>query len=276
MLKIIERKIRNLFPKRINNYKIFQSCLKDKNGLEIGGPSFAFTQKGYLPIYDVVASLDGCNFSTNTVWEGALKEGYTYNYGIKKGYQYISDGTKLEMIVDEKYAFILSCHSLEHFANPIKALNEWKRILKDNGYMILIVPHKDQTFDHKRPLTTLEHLIEDYKNNITEDDPTHFDEIIELHDIDKDPGIENKKKLKERTLKNFNNRCVHHHVFNTPLIIKLCNYLKLEIHAVEHFNPFNIVLLLRKNNKTEPDNTAFLNNKNELFNKLKFPSDKIW
>jgi SAM-dependent methyltransferase len=275
MLKLIEKRYRSIFPKRIKNYKFFQAFLKDKSGLEIGGPSYAFTDKGYLPLYPTMLSLDGCNFSTNTVWEGELREGLTYHYGDKKGYQYISDGTKLDMIPNEKYDAILSCHSLEHFANPIKALTEWKRVLINNGFMVLILPHKDQTFDHKRPVTTLEHLINDFENNIAEDDTTHFNEIIDLHDISRDPGIVDLENLKKRTLDNFNNRCVHHHVFNTPLIIKLCNHLQFEICDVQHFNPFNIVLLLKKNNNIA-NNSKFLDPENILYKKVNFPSDNIW
>ena len=71
-------------------------------------------------------------------------------------------------------------HCIEHIANPLKAISEWKRILKDNGLILLIVPHKDKTFDHNRPITSLSHLIEDMKTDVQEDDSTHLPEILEL------------------------------------------------------------------------------------------------
>ena len=276
MLKKIESVFRSFFPKRIENHQYYLSVLKDLKGIEIGGPSPVFTSKGFLPVYNVINALDGCNFSSNTVWEGNIKEGNYYTFGNKKGYQIISDGSNLPMIADGKYDFLLSCHSIEHIANPIKAINEWKRIIKDNGYILLVVPHKDTTFDHNRPVTKLEHLVADFENNTGEDDTTHFEEVITLHDIAMDYGTEDIASLKIRTADNFNNRCVHQHVFNTPLVVKLSDYLNLKILDIQHFNPFNIVVLLQKKGTENVDNRIYLNRNHEIYQKDKFPSDKIW
>ena len=274
MLKKIEETFRDYFPKRMENYQLYTSLLKDKSGLEIGGPSPTFTSKGFLPIYDYIKKLDGCNFSTNTLWEGNISEGNTYKYGTKKGYQIISDGSKLDIVTDAKYDFLLSCHSIEHIANPIKALTEWKRVIEDKGYIVLIVPHKDNTFDHDRPITSLGHLINDYKNNTQEDDTTHFEEVIQLHDILMDQGVRDTATLTIRTVNNYKNRCLHHHVFNTPLVVKLADYLDFKICDVQHFNPFNIILLLQKNSIEKPDNSFYLDVSNRIYQKDKFPSDK--
>ena len=79
-----------------------------------------------------------------------------------------------------------------------------------------------------------------------------------------------------KTFDNFNNRCVHHHVFNTPLLVKIANHLNFKICDIQHFNPFNIIILLQKNEESLADNNTFLNHKNEVYQKEKFPSDKIW
>jgi len=276
MLKKLERIFRQSFPKRLKNHTLYLNALKGLNGLEIGGPSFAFSTKGFLPVYNVIAKLDGCNFSSNTMWEGNIEEGTTYQYGNKIGFQYISDGVKLDSIKDGQYDFVLSSHSIEHFANPLKALLEWKRVIKDGGYILLIIPHKDNTFDRKRPITTLEHLIEDYKHNTGEDDNTHFSEVLSLHDATMDTGISDPESLRLRTLDNINNRGVHHHVFNTPLAVKIANYLDFKICDVQLFNPFNIVMLVQKSKIKNPDNTTFLNPGNLIYQNEKFPSDKIW
>lgn len=276
MRKIVERQYRRLFPKRIKNYNQYKVVFQHNSGLEIGGPSHAFTNDGFLPIYKVVKSLDGCNFSSNTIWEGQIKEGENYKFGNRKGWQYISDAVDLSKIETAKYDFILSCHSLEHLANPIKALTEWKRVLREKGHLLLIVPHKDQTFDHKRPLTTLTHLIDDYKKNITENDTTHFEEVIQLHDISLDAGVSDIDYLKQRTLDNFNNRCVHQHVFNTPLAVRLADYMNFTIIDVQHFNPFHIILFLQKNETEKAGNQIYLNPAHKIYQKTKFPSDKTW
>ena len=76
---------------------------------------------------------------------------YVYDKNHHPGKQYILEATELYEINSNTYDFLLSSHMLEHTANPIKALKEWKRIIKDKGYLILIVPHKDGTFDDNIP-----------------------------------------------------------------------------------------------------------------------------
>ena len=65
--------------------------------------------------------------------------------------------------------------------------------------------------------------------------------------IERDAGVNTKEELKERTELNLDNRCVHHHVFNTPLIAQIANYFNLEILDLQTFSPFHIIAMLRKN-----------------------------
>ena len=279
MISIINRAekiFRNFVPKRMSGHNLYREKLKNKNGLEIGGPSPAFDSKGFLPLYDIVQSLDGVNFSSETVWEGKLSEGNTYEFGGKLGHQYISDAVSLDVVDAAKYDFILSCHSVEHLANPLKAIKNWIEKLTSSGYLLLVVPHKDQTFDHKRPLTTLSHLVNDFKNQQDEKDETHFEEVLNLHDLDKDAGVPNMNSLRERTLQNIENRCVHHHVFNTPLIAQIADYLELQILDLQTFSPFHIVCLLQKSEAIKVNNSKFLDKNAAIYQKEKFPSDKIW
>jgi SAM-dependent methyltransferase len=43
---------------------------------------------------------------------------------------------------DGKYDFVFSSHCLEHIWLPQKALKEWLRILKPEGFLVLFLPHK--------------------------------------------------------------------------------------------------------------------------------------
>jgi SAM-dependent methyltransferase len=61
---------------------------------------------------------------------------------------------------DESQDFVISSHVLEHFPDPIKALREWYRVIRKGGYIYMIVPHKERTFDQPRPRTTLNELLE--------------------------------------------------------------------------------------------------------------------
>ena len=214
--------------KKIADYEIYQSFLKDRKGIEIGGPSTLF--KTTLPIYQVIESLDGANFSDNTVWEGSIRPGQTFNYiKDRKGIQFISDATNLDQIKSATYDFLLSSNCLEHIANPLKAVEEWKRVIKDDGFMLLVLPNKDSNFDHNRPVTTFEHLLDDYNNEINEHDLTHLNEILALHDLSMDPPAGNPDEFRLRSLNNFNNRTLHHHVFDIPLITRILEHFEFEI-----------------------------------------------
>lgn len=220
---------------------------KSKIGIEIGGPSNSFSIRSYFPVYLFAKRIDGVNFSNNTVWEGSITEGESYRYYTgKKGYQYISEATDLSKIPDEKYDFLLSCHSLEHTANPLKALKEWSRVLKRNGDLVLVLPDPNFTFDECRPVTKFQHLKEDFEKDTDEKDETHFAEIISLHSFKKDTGVQTKEQLTERTRNNFSNRCVHHHVFDFALIKQMLEYSGFEVEMQQWAAPFHLVTLAKK------------------------------
>lgn len=240
--------LKRIFRKKARSFALIKQIVANKSGLEIGGPTPIFNDGSFLPIYANIDHLDNCNFCTTTLWNKALAEGQSYSYHPKKakGYQFIQDGISLSATQSDSYDFLLSSHVLEHIANPIKALQEWKRVLKTDGYLILLVPHKDGTFDHQRPITTIEHLIDDYKNNISEDDLTHLEEILQLHDFSKDSGAGSYENFKSRSENNIHNRALHHHVFNTLLLAKLIDHMHMQILSLEAIEPMHILIVAQK------------------------------
>lgn len=213
-----------LYGEKIPDSIYYVNYVSGKKGIEIGGPSELF--KRSLPLYKKIESLDGVNFSNDTIWEGKIKEGLTFNfYKNKIGRQFISDGTNLSRISDDSYDFVLSTNCLEHIANPLKALNEWKRILKDDGVLILVLPNKKNNFDHMRTTTSLEHIIKDYSEDTSEHDLTHLEEILSLHDLSMDPPAGDIENFKKRSLDNYNNRALHHHVYDLNIMTQMVEYL---------------------------------------------------
>lgn len=67
---------------------------------------------------------------------------------------------------DESQDFVISAHVIEHFPDPIKALKEWYRLIRKGGYIFMIVPHKERTFDKDEPRTTLQELIDRHEGKI--------------------------------------------------------------------------------------------------------------
>ena len=236
-----------IFPQKTTNFDFFEKNLAEKKALEIGGPSRVFDDNNILPIYKILESVDGCNFSIDTVWEGKIKEGQHYQYHAYKetGYQYICDAVDLSPVPSSAYEVVISSHALEHIANPLKALNDWMRTLKDGGIFLLVVPQKNSTFDHQRPTTTLHHLIDDFNKGTKEDDLTHLDEILQYHDLRLDPSAGDFDNFKKRCVDNFKMRCIHHHTFTVFLLKDILDYLDLEILTLNESH-FHIWSMARK------------------------------
>lgn len=244
----INSRMRGLLAKPAKTFQKSRDLFFGKTGIEIGGPSPVFARRGIFPVYPLVAHLDNCNFGNTTVWEGSIKQGQTFLFDRSKplGQQYIIEATAMGCLASGTYDFVLSSHVLEHTANPILALSQLLSLLKDQGTLVLILPHKDKTFDHRRTATTLEHLIDDYKAGMTEDDLTHLPEILALHDLARDPEAGDMAAFKSRSMRNFENRCLHHHVFDTQLAIDIVEYVGLKIQSVEEIRPHHILLLAQK------------------------------
>ncbi|MBE3087481.1 MAG: methyltransferase domain-containing protein [Bacteroidetes bacterium] len=205
---------------------------RDKSGIEVGGASYFFNG-GSSNIYEIVKALDCVNFATNTIWEGQLIEGDTFVVCGKRGHQYINDATDLNKIESGKYEFVICCNMLEHVANPMKAIKEFLRIMKPDGLLLLVLPNKDTNFDHLRKVTKFKHLLDDLENDTREDDLSHLGEELLLHDLPMTPECGDRNFFMERSLKNFENRCLHQHVFDIDLLVQIYDYFNLEIISTD-------------------------------------------
>jgi SAM-dependent methyltransferase len=257
-------------------HKLCEELVREKSGIEVGGPSHIFSRTGQLPLYDYVGSLDNCNFSEDSLWGKNSPHDGTYKFSIQKpaGRQKILEAVNLQGIPSATYDFLLSSHTIEHIANPIKALIEWKRLIKPLGTLILVIPHKDGTFDRHRAVTPFAHILQDYEMNTGEDDLTHLDEIMQYHDFSRDKGALNKAHFYQRALRNKENRGLHHHVFDTQLAVQLLDSAGYEITAIEPKKPFHIFVVARVSPlHRKTDNSKLLNTLSTGLLCSPFPTD---
>lgn len=75
----------------------------------------------------------------------------------------IDDGFMLASVASDSEDFLIANHVLEHAANPLGALLQWARVLRPGGVLFITLPIAAACFDRGRPLTSLQHLIEDHK-----------------------------------------------------------------------------------------------------------------
>lgn len=234
--------LRRISERRLASLPEYERRVRGARGLEIGGPSQIFTRRGALPIYQAVGSLDNCVFSRETVWSSA-SDAYRFDPKCPSGRTIIAEGADLGCIRDGSYDFVAASHALEHFANPVRALREWRRVTRPGGALVLVLPDPSRTFDHWRPITTLDHMLDDYSRNVGEDDLTHLPEILALHDLSKDPAAGDPQAFEERSKRNAENRCLHHHVFSSDTAAALIQSIPLVIERVDIAPPHHIVLL---------------------------------
>ena len=139
--------------------KLFHSYLDGLKGVEIGGSAHNDFKVDALNV-DRYAEMD-------TVYKQAERQ----VCGRAKPVDIIAPGHELPL-EDKSFDFVLASHVIEHIPDPIAALDEWARVAR--RYIVLVVPHRDRTFDRDRPLTPLSELIERHESGFTSDEDRHW------------------------------------------------------------------------------------------------------
>lgn len=100
----------------------------------------------------------------------------------------IDDGETLGKIGDESQDFVIASHFIEHCEDPIGAIKSWSRVLRPKGVLFVVVPDRAAYFDKDRPLTTIEHLVQDHELGSLVSRKAHYLEFTEL--VNKKAGRE--------------------------------------------------------------------------------------
>jgi SAM-dependent methyltransferase len=89
------------------------------------------------------------------------------------------DIDRLSPIEDASFDAVIASHVIEHLANPLRALQEFHRVLRPGGCLVLIVPDRTHTFDRVRQPTTLGHLLDEHARNVAEVSEEHIREFCQ-------------------------------------------------------------------------------------------------
>ncbi|MEZ5926218.1 MAG: methyltransferase domain-containing protein [Hyphomicrobiaceae bacterium] len=207
----------------------YDTAIRGKHGLEIGGPSYFFRADGQLPLYGRVGSMDNCNYATTTFWEGEIKTDEFTVEGRTLGRQFPAEATLIDSAApNPPYEFIVSSNCIEHIANPLKAFRAMAAILAPGGSLIAVLPRKETNFDHRRKVTEFSHLLEDFGKDVPETDSTHRAEFAESFDISLAHFIPSREKFLEMIEDNIKTRYMHHHVFDLGLLRQCVAFAGLE------------------------------------------------
>jgi predicted SAM-dependent methyltransferase len=80
----------------------------------------------------------------------------------------IDDGQVLATIPDESLDFIIANHMIEHCDNTLGALETWLSKLRRGGIIFMAVPDQRKGWDERREVTSLEHILQDYRSTAVE------------------------------------------------------------------------------------------------------------
>ncbi len=112
----------------------------------------------------------------------------------------VDDGFVLHAITEHSLDFIVGNHALEHSPDPYGTLLRWKSRLKPGGLLYFALPIAERCYDRGRPLTTLDHLLEDHRmfsacdrNRVLERTAAHVKEFLQISDanIRRQNGMKN-------------------------------------------------------------------------------------
>ena len=74
------------------------------------------------------------------------------------------DAQTFASCADNSLDFVISAHVIEHLRDPIGSIVNAIRVLRPGGVHLLAVPDLRFTFDRRRPETTVEHVLQDYRD----------------------------------------------------------------------------------------------------------------
>jgi SAM-dependent methyltransferase len=169
----------------------------------------------------------------------------------------IDDGERLTTIGDRSLDFVIANHFVEHCQDPIGALANMLRVLKEGGVLYLAVPDKRYSPDRDRPVTSNEHLLRDHREGPLWSRRQHFEEWVRLWDHERQRDADAvDRRVHELMEADYS---IHYHVWTAAAFMSFLLVLKGELAAgmgleceIEHFfrNRDEVIVILRRGSRT--------------------------
>ena len=159
-------------------------------------------------------------------------------------------------IEDRSQDFVIACHLIEHVPDPIHFVNECWRVLREGGLLFLAAPDRRFSTDRARPVTLLEHLIDDHRRAERTIEDHHLEEHLRLTEnvvLPEDPA--QRRGLFEL----HRSRSIHVHVWEAPALAHFLGYCSqasapftfVDAAGPEMTQRHEIAMVLRKARKGE-------------------------
>jgi GT2 family glycosyltransferase/SAM-dependent methyltransferase len=136
----------------------------------------------------------------------------------------IDDGAVLATQADDSRDFIIASHFLEHTEDPIAAIENHLRVLRPGGHLFLVLPLKDATFDARREVTPLDHLLRDHRDGPEWSRRMHYREWAEF--VENVSPQEVDAMATELEARDYS---IHFHVWDRPAFVAFLDHMSTEM-----------------------------------------------
>ena len=151
----------------------------------------------------------------------------------------VDDGEKLATVGAESQDFIIANHFLEHTEDPVGTIETHLSKLKPGGVLFYAVPDKRFTFDFRREVTPIEHMVADHEEGPERSRGEHFREwsrFVLEHERPEGAGEEWEEQQVEAVAQQLEaqNYSIHMHVWTQAEFLRLI--FTLRERAAEGFD----------------------------------------
>jgi predicted SAM-dependent methyltransferase len=161
----------------------------------------------------------------------------------------VDDIERLTRIQDASQDFLIANHVLEHCQNPIGALLNFLRVLRGGGVLYLAVQDDRYTLNGTRPVTSLEHLLQDLERGPEWSKQQHLEEWTRMVN-----GVQEADEVAEQvsTLMKIDYRIQYHVWTQLELLQMLLLVRKKLSFEIEVFLKRNkeVLMILRRSEPT--------------------------
>lgn len=212
-------------------YKVYLEDAKARlgrnlTGIEIG----ALHNPAVLPAFATTKYVD---FAPLAVLKGIYPD-----VGDIQAPDIIDTAEDLKTLKDSSYDYVISSHLLEHTRHTVRSLSNKMRVLVPGGVLFVNLPIMCLTFDFLRLLTTVEHLLDEFRSPslVDKNELEHFrewslffvNETVRAHLAANDlKGISVKAKELEKSAKHYHKAKypIHYHTFTGKSAMSLMSQL---------------------------------------------------
>ncbi|HET6997974.1 MAG TPA: methyltransferase domain-containing protein [Solirubrobacterales bacterium] len=131
----------------------------------------------------------------------------------------VDDGEALLTVAESSQDFIVANHFLEHCENPIRTIETHLGKLRPGGVLFYAVPDKRFTFDFRRQVTPLEHMVADYEEGPERSRAEHYEQWTRLVLIEdgqtEERAVERARELEAKAYS------IHMHVWTQAEFLRL-------------------------------------------------------